>query len=248
MGSREHYSYAAYADPAMAATFDAKRFGGPIGRIVLDDQERVLTTFLPDVAGRRMLDVGTGTGRAAMALAQRGAVVTGVDASGEMLSVARRRASESGLVIEFSEGDAHALRFADRAFDATVCLRVLMHVPDWKKTIEELCRVTERRVVLDYPALKSMASLQAAWRRAAVVMGRRVESYRVLRHREVAEELDRHGFRIIASHRQFVLPIALHKLVGSPRFTRRLEGVLASAGALKVVGSPVTIAAERCAF
>ena len=37
-----HYSYAAYADPAMAASFDAKRFGGPIGRILLDDQERVL--------------------------------------------------------------------------------------------------------------------------------------------------------------------------------------------------------------
>ena len=146
MGSREHYSYAAYADPAMAATFDAKRFGGPIGRILLDDQERVLETFLPDVAGRRMLDVGTGTGRAALALGRRGAIVTGIDASVEMLAVARRRASEVNVAIEFYEGDAHALIFADRAFDASVCLRLLMHVPDWRKAIKEICRVTDRRV------------------------------------------------------------------------------------------------------
>ena len=41
-----HYSYAAYADPAMAASFDHARFGGPIGRILLEDQERVLMAFL----------------------------------------------------------------------------------------------------------------------------------------------------------------------------------------------------------
>ena len=92
MGSERHYSYAAYADPAMAESFDAKRFGGPIGQILLDDQERVLAEFLGDVSGRRILDLGTGTGRAAIALARRGALVTGIDASSEMLRVARTRA------------------------------------------------------------------------------------------------------------------------------------------------------------
>ena len=97
----EHYSYSAYADPAMAASFDAKRFGGPIGQILLDDQERVLAEFLGDVSGRRILDLGTGTGRAAIALARRGALVTGVDASSEMLRVARTRAQDAGVSIEF---------------------------------------------------------------------------------------------------------------------------------------------------
>ncbi len=64
---------------------------------------------------------------------------------------------------------------------------------------------------------------------------------------DVARELDRHGFRITSTHKQFVLPIALHKAVGSAGFTRRLEGVLAGAGMLRLAGSPVTIAAERCA-
>src|SRR5437763_17221682 len=108
-GTRPHYSYSAYADPAMAAGFDAARFGGPIGQLLLDDQERVLFAFLGDVARLHVLDLGTGTGRAAIALARRGAIVTGVDASAEMLGVARRRAAEQGLSIEFAEGDAHRL-------------------------------------------------------------------------------------------------------------------------------------------
>lgn len=247
MGSVNHYSYDAYADPAMAASFDAKRFGGPIGRILFEDQERVLSDFLGDVSGQRILDMATGTGRAAMALARRGAIVTGVDASQQMLSVARARAAEAGLTITFAEGDAHALTFADRTFDVVVCLRMLMHVPDWRKALSELCRVTRHRIVIDYPALGSAAAAQVVWRRAARSLGRNVEAYRVFRYSDIRRELDRHGFRVVSSHKQFVLPIALHKGIGSASVTRALEGVLARAGILRVAGSPVTIAAERCA-
>jgi SAM-dependent methyltransferase len=245
--NKNHYSYSAYADPAMAAGFDAKRFGGPIGTMLLADQERVLAEFLGDVSGRRILDMATGTGRAALALAKRGAIVTGVDASREMLSVARARAAGTGLAIEFAEGDAHALAFGDRSFDAVVCLRMLMHVPDWRTALAELCRVTRYRLVFDYPALGSTAALQSMWRRAALSMGGKVEAYRVFRSREIAGVLDDHGFRVVSTHKQFVLPIALHKAVGSAGLTRGLEGVLAGAGILRLAGSPVTIAAERCA-
>ena len=245
--SENHYSYNAYADPTMASTFDAKRFGGPIGRILLEDQERVLAEFLGDVSGRRILDMATGTGRAALALARRGAIVTGVDASREMLTVARARAEDAGLSITFAEGDAHALTFPDRGFDDVVCLRMLMHVPDWRRALGELCRVSRGRLVFDYPSLASAAALQAVWRRAVLLTGRQVEAYRVFRSDVVAQELDRHGFRVISAHKQFVLPIAFHKTIGSAALTRGLEGVLAHAGLLRLAGSPVTIAAERCA-
>ncbi len=92
----DHYSYSVYADPAMAEAFDAMRFGGPIGRLVAESQERVIARFLAPIEGRMVLDVGTGTGRAALALAARGAHVTGVDASVEMLEVARRRVPRPG--------------------------------------------------------------------------------------------------------------------------------------------------------
>jgi len=244
---KEHYSYAAYADPGMAASFDAKRFGGPIGQLLLEDQERILVKFLGDVSEQRILDLGAGTGRAALALAKRGARVTAVDASTEMLAVAQRRAADSDLSIAFEQGDAHALAFPNRSFDSVVCLRLLMHVPDWRQSLSELCRVADRRLVFDYPAMASTASLHAAWRRIAMQAGRHVEAYRVFRSGDIARELRRHGFQITARHKQFVLPIALHKSIGSAGFTKTVEGSLAVVGMLRLAGSPVTVAAERCA-
>lgn len=244
---RDHYSYAVYADPAMAERFEALRFSGPIGRLIAETQEQQIATFLAPLERRRILDVGTGTGRAAIALARRGALVTGVDASAEMLQVAERRAREAGVPVVFTRGDAHVLDVQDRSFDAVVCLRVLMHTPDWQRALKELCRVAKDRVVFDYPARWSAAALQAAARRVAHGFDPRVEAYRVFSSREIARVLDAEGFRVTGEHRQFVLPIAFHKRIGSEAWTRRTEAWLTRAGLTRRFASPVTIVAERCA-
>jgi SAM-dependent methyltransferase len=240
-----HYSYTVYADPEHAGRFDTLRFSGPIGTLLAETQEQVIAAFLPDVAGRTILDVGTGTGRGALGLARRGAVVTGIDASAEMLAVARQRAAGESLSVDFREGDAHRLAFADASFDAGVSLRVLMHTPDWRRCLAELCRVSRDRVVFDYPALGSAAAVQAAARRLTAALGARTEAYRVFSARSVRAELTRHGFRVAGVHRQFVLPIALHKAVGSRTATLAVERGLARIGALRLLGSPVTVLAVR---
>ena len=244
---QDHYSYAMYADPAMAERFEGMRFSGPIGRLIAETQEQVITAFLDPLAGRTVLDVGTGTGRGAIALARRGAIVTGVDASAEMLDVARRRAAESGVEVTFSREDAHRLPFDERAFDAVICLRVLMHTPDWRRSLSELCRVANSRVVFDYPAMASAALLESVARRVAHAGGARVEAYRVFADASVREVLVAGGYRVADMHRQFVLPIALHKAVNSAAATRRIEGVLGRLGLTRLLGSPVTVVAERCA-
>src|SRR5688572_22533106 len=243
----DHYSYSVYADPAMAEAFDDLRFSGPIGQMLAVEQERVVASFRAPLERRRLLDVGTGTGRAAIALARRGAVVTGVDASAEMLAVARRRAEAAQAAVTLEQGDIHRLRFHDRAFDAVVCLRVLMHTPEWRRSVAELCRVAATRVVFDYPALLSGAALQAASRRLASMAGMRVEAYRVFSDRTIGDALDAQGFRLAGVHRQFVLPIALHKRLNSASRTEHLESALEKLGLRDLLGSPVTVVAERCA-
>jgi 2-polyprenyl-3-methyl-5-hydroxy-6-metoxy-1,4-benzoquinol methylase len=245
--SQGHYSYTVYADPVTARTFDSRRFGGPIGELIAAAQARVLADFAGGLHDRPVLDVGTGTGRAALVLARAGARVTGVDPSEEMLAVARSRAVAEGASVSFRLGDAHALEFPDQSFDAVVCLRVLMHAPDWRRCTAELCRVAGRLVILDYPSARSIAVLQSAVRRVAGAVGIPTEAYRVFTDREIGDALARSGFRVRSMHRQFVLPIALHKAIGSPRLTTTIERMLGRLGLLKAFGSPVTLVAERCA-
>lgn len=244
---RDHYSYELYADPRMAESFEGNRFGGPVGRLIAEQQERVIAAFLDPIAGQTILDVGTGTGRGAIALASRGAHVTGVDASAEMLAVARRRAKESNVDVAFAQGDAHALDYPDRSFDAVICLRVLMHTPDWRASLGEVCRVARHRVLFDYPALMSAAALQSALRHVRNAAGGTTEAYRVFSDRSVRSVLRANGFGIVQLNRQFVLPIALHKRVGSAPATVRVEDALRKTGLNWLFGSPVTVVAGRCA-
>ena len=59
-----HYSYRHYEKASTASTFDDRRFGGPIGNLVAGTQAQVLANFIGRINERRILDVGTGTGRA----------------------------------------------------------------------------------------------------------------------------------------------------------------------------------------
>jgi hypothetical protein len=127
-----------------------------------------------------------------------------------------------------------------------VSLRVLMHTPEWRTCLAELCRVARRLVVFDYPSSRSVALLESVARRAGHAAGMRTEPYRVFADRQLDEALAGAGFRVKARRRQFVLPIALHKKLGSRRTTESVERMLERAGLLGLFGSPVTLVAERC--
>ena len=87
--------------------------------------------------GMEVLDVATGPGYAAAAAAARGASVTAVDFSPEMLELAARLHPQ----VSFVEADAGALPFGDDAFDAVVVNFLMPHVSDLPAVVRELARV-----------------------------------------------------------------------------------------------------------
>jgi SAM-dependent methyltransferase len=92
-----------------------------------------------DVAGHRILDAGCGSGPLFAELRNRGAVMTGVDASAGMLELARKRL---GADAELRVVDlADPLPFPDDAFDDVVASLVLHYLEDWVPTLRELRRV-----------------------------------------------------------------------------------------------------------
>jgi len=92
--------------------------------------------------GIEVLDVGTGSGNAAIPAALAGARVTGLDLVRELLDGERERASEAGVEIEWVEGDAEALPFADERFDTVLSVLGVQFAPRHELTARELARVT----------------------------------------------------------------------------------------------------------
>lgn len=90
--------------------------------------------------GHRVLDVATGTGFTAFALARAGGRVTGLDLTFSMLREARRLSTRSD--IGWVAGDAGALPFRDAAFDAVAVRRAPHHFPDLEGALREMLRVT----------------------------------------------------------------------------------------------------------
>ena len=106
------------------------------------------------------LDLCCGTGDVALALARRGATVTGIDFSNAMLDVARRRLAPTG--VQFIHGDAMQLPFPDASADIVTVAYGLRNVADVDRALAEWRRVLRpggRLVVLEFGKPPN-----AAWR------------------------------------------------------------------------------------
>ena len=93
-------------------------------------------------AGWHVLAVATGSGNAAIAAARHGCDVVGIDYVPSLLERGRARAEVEGLPVALLHGDAEALPFADRTFDAVVSVFGSMFAPDHAQTAAEMLRVT----------------------------------------------------------------------------------------------------------
>ena len=91
--------------------------------------------------GTRMLDVGCGAGQIAIPAAKSGAEVTGIDLAANLVEQARQRAAREGVKVQFDEGDAEALPYADASFDLVVSLIGAMFAPQPERVAAELVRV-----------------------------------------------------------------------------------------------------------
>lgn len=91
--------------------------------------------------GTRMLDVACGAGQIAIPAARAGVQVTGVDIASNSIEQARARAKAEGLQVQFDEGDAEMLPYADGSFDVVVSLIGAMFAPRPDEVAAELVRV-----------------------------------------------------------------------------------------------------------
>lgn len=92
---------------------------------------------------QQVLEIGCGGGLISEELALRGAQVIGIDPAQGALETARTHVRQNGLGAQthFMRAVAEQLPFADGSFSVIVCLDVLEHVSDVRKTLQEIARV-----------------------------------------------------------------------------------------------------------
>src|SRR5215207_5902483 len=95
----------------------------------LEPAARVVVEAAAPVAGERVVDVGCGTGNAALLAAERGAVVTGVDPAPRLLDVARAEAAARGLDVTFARGQAAEIPLEDGEADVMLSVFGVIFAP-----------------------------------------------------------------------------------------------------------------------
>lgn len=163
------------ADPATYWDWAVKKFGdskssfkailhcsGPIELNQYKDfiHRKALDQVISGSKGKKVLDVGCGIGRFSMLFGEKGAQVTGIDLSKEMVKTAKNNVKLRNLNCDFKNMNVINLEFHDNYFDLVNSVVVLMHIKkfhDFKASLHEMIRVTKPNgqiVILDEIPIK----------------------------------------------------------------------------------------------
>ncbi len=161
---------------------------------------------------RTVLDAPCGVGRASILLARMGYTVTGIDLGEGAVEVARRLVAEAGVAVRIDQEDLVALSFADCAFDAVLCFRLMHHLPTEahrEEIIRQLCRVARRHVLVSYLSPWSFTSVRRLlWRKLGLKTGRTVQY--ITSRADIERHFRQHGFSLVRDLAQAPLLHSLH--------------------------------------
>lgn len=115
-------------------------FTTPIGKLVLETERELILRYVMPVRGEKILDAGCGTGVFTTDFLTAGAVITGLDISGQMLLNAVSKTA--GFPFSAVQADMTRLPFKDSCFDKTVSITALEFIEDAQAAVNEMFRVT----------------------------------------------------------------------------------------------------------
>jgi ubiquinone/menaquinone biosynthesis C-methylase UbiE len=228
-------------DIASSSEDYACRFSGSAGHYFLEVQSSEVLRLAQAHAAASILDVGGGHAQLTPTLVTHGFDVTVV---GSTLDC-RERLDRAILprTFRYVSGDLLDLPFADASFDMVLAFRMLAHLNQWPRFIDELCRVARRAVVVDYPDLRSFNLASRPLFSVKHVVEKNTRPFRCFWRKEVLREFARNGFRAGAVRPQFFFPMALHRLVNCAVVSQLLESPFRWLGLTALFGSPVILCA-----
>jgi SAM-dependent methyltransferase len=230
------------ADVETSSERYALRFSGAVGEWFLQVQARETLALLASRPSS-VLEVGGGHGQLTGPLVDAGHAVS-IYASGDSCRERVEGWVSTGRA-RFSSGDLLHAPFADQAFDAVLCFRLLPHARRWRELVGELCRLARVAVVVDYPTMRSVNAFATSLFGLKKGVEGDTRSFTVFRDAEIDEAFAARGFRRTARRPQFLLPMALHRGLHLAPLSRALERLARGVALTRWLGSPVIARFER---
>lgn len=221
----------------------AKRFSGKAGEYMLASQTRAVLRALRGCQPGRVLDVGGAHGQLVDPLRELGWSVTVTGSSFECERNLRDLHGKHSC--KFVHADILDLPFPDGSFDLVTSVRLISHVDDWQRLLAELCRVTSKWVLIDYPSTLGLNALTPVLFSVKKGLEGNTRTYRSFSRNQLSKAFASHGFRPRVAVKQFVLPMALHRAFASAAPLRLAESLSRVSGVTALVGSPVILRVDR---
>lgn len=217
----------------------AQRFPGELGKYFLDRQWELVSAGIPQDRPLKILDVGGGHAQVVERLAGGPHSITVVGS--ENVCAERLKSWLSKGQCKFEIGNFYDLPFADKSFDLVVSLRQTAHIANHQQFINELCRVSRERVIIDYAPYCSFNILYPLlfWLKKYIEKGTRL--FLIHSCADISRCFRSSGFILYSKQSQFLWPMGLHRAVNNVLFSRFLEGLMQRLGLTRLFGSPTIV-------
>lgn len=221
----------------------ASRFSGPTGSWLLAVQDHATRKCLEGCPAGRILEPGGAHGQSIAVLKSLGMtheILSSVGCTRERIDTHLAQGQ-----VALTEGDFRSFPFPDRAYPIVLSYRMLAHIQDWEGYIREMCRVTDRRIIVDYPTLRSFNFLTESLYHLKKGVETNTRPYRIFKEAELVAAFEANGFRQVCRVGQFFFPMAIHRALKKPKLSAFLEKIAGMLGLQHLFGSPVIAAFDR---
>jgi len=217
-----------------------KRFSGQVGLWFLEVQSaatKKIISKLEKITLLNVIDVGGGHGQNMEPVLALGHKLTIVGSELSNIKIIQPFIDDKR--IDYMESDIFKLPYNNGEFEVVLSYRILAHLQDWEGYIQELTRVSNALVVVDFPSERSVNYFSKSLFGIKNKIEKDTRRYRLYSESDIVNKFSEHGFSPFMKIGQFVLPMALHRLIKVKVLSAFIEGVFKYTGVSHYFASPV---------
>ncbi len=242
---RMHSTDREMADIETSSDDYAGRFSGEIGEYFLDVQRKITSRLLKPFKESTILDIGGGHAQLAPMLVEQGHDVT-VTGSDETCKKRLQTLLDSSR-LKYHTCDMLNLPFENDSFDIVIAFRLLPHVGEWERLVAEMCRVSQKAIIVDYPDVRSFNMFSRMLFEAKKAVEGNTRSFRLFRRKELSREFLKYRFDNEVFKPEFFVPMVIHRMMKSVHLSSVMEYCFRVIGLTGLLGSPIVLRVTRMA-